>query len=575
MPYMTTMNRNQIMMCSLDDFVDPQSIARVIDAFVAGLDLSAMGFTRSTAKEEGRPCYAPQYLLKLYLYGNQKGIRSSRKLEEACRVNIEVRWLMEGLEPDFRTISDFRKDNTGCMKKVFHEFNRRMAGVLTKGFLSVDGSKFQANNSKDNNFTANKLDDRIAWLNSHSDEYLRQIAEMDAAEEELSGEFTREELEEKLREVQDRLEKYKSYRDLMEKEGLSQLSITDADAKLMKNKNGFAVAYNVQTAVDSETHMIEDFQVTNNPTDHGLIESTVEEERKRRGGIVDVVADKGYEVGEDMVHCLENGILPHVILPDGQDTYELELEYKEAEITEEKSAATTPEALSDCLHAGVAPKAYGDAIEKIEVVERRVRVETEPTEPRTNPYGTEEEMIERAKEGYFVRDPERNVVYCPAGETLRQKSVKNNGNIRYANKLACRHCKFRNQCYKGKNEWKEVDFNKDTLEKPNRVWREAVSAEEAEDQNVCKRKRGSYKYEVRKVVRLVLKPDRRKMSERLCISEHPFGTIKRTMNGGYYLLKGREKVGAETALLFLGYNMKRALNLLGFHRLMAAMTANA
>lgn len=64
-------------------------------------------------------------------------------------------------------------------------------------------------------------------------------------------------------------------------------------------------------------------------------------------------------------------------------------------------------------------------------------------------------MIARAKEGYFVRDPERELVYCPAGEILRQKCVKKNGNIRYANKTACRHCPFRNKCYKGRNEWKK------------------------------------------------------------------------------------------------------------------------
>lgn len=75
-------------------------------------------------------------------------------------------------------------------------------------------------------------------------------------------------------------------------------------------------------------------------------------------------------------------------------------------------------------------------------------------------------MKERAKEGYFVRDPERNLVYCPTGEILRQKCIKKNGNIRYANKNACKHCKNRNKCYKGKGEWKETDYTKDNLEKP-------------------------------------------------------------------------------------------------------------
>ena len=73
---------------------------------------------------------------------------------------------MGGVEPDFRTISDFRKDNIGSLKKIFQEFNRRISGAVEWGFTSINGSKFLANNSKDNNFTKNKLDDRIKWLNA-------------------------------------------------------------------------------------------------------------------------------------------------------------------------------------------------------------------------------------------------------------------------------------------------------------------------------------------------------------------------------------------------------------------------
>lgn len=565
MPYIQTQGRNQMMMCSLDSFVDSESIARVIDAFVNGLDLETLGFEKTEAAKEGRPGYGPQYLLRLYLYGNQKSIRSSRKLAEACKINVEAKWLMEGLEPDFRTISDFRKDNINCMKKVFHEFNHRLAKVLKKGFLSVDGSKFQANNAKDNNFTANKLDDRIQWLNQHSDEYLRLIADMDEAEDAQSGQFTKEELEEKLKEATERLEKYKGYLEYMEKNGLSQISLTDADAKLMKNKNGFAVAYNVQTAVDSETHLIDDYRLTNQPTDHGLLASTVTDERERREAILEVVADKGYGVAEDMVECLENGIIPHVILPAGQDTYELEKPYEEAEISEEKSGSATTTDIKECLHAGIVPEVYSDVVESVEVVGKKVFVKEE-TESVTNPYGSEEEMKEWAKEGYFVRDPERNLVYCPAGETLRQKSIKKNGDIRYANKLACRHCKYRDRCYKGKNEWKEVDFNKDTLEKPNRSWIKETEGLEAP----AKKSRKGH-YEKQKVVKVILKPDRQKMSQRLCLSEHPFGTMKRAMNAGYYLLCGKRKVDGETALICLGYNIRRALNLLGFQKMMEVM----
>lgn len=169
------------------------------------------------------------------------------------------------------------------------------------GFSSVDGSKFQADNSKDKNFTKNKLDDRIKWLNGHTDEYLRILNEMDEEKEQGSepGNLTKETIEAKLKEAHERPARNKGYQKLMEETVASQLSLTDADAKLMKNKNGFAVAYNPQTAVDAETHLIRDYQMTNQVTDHGLLSSTMEGIRETdRSGIVEVVADKGYEEAE-------------------------------------------------------------------------------------------------------------------------------------------------------------------------------------------------------------------------------------------------------------------------------------
>ena len=171
---------------------------------------------------------------------------------------------------------------------------------------------------------------------------------------------------------------------------------------------------------------------------------------------------------------------------------------------------------------------------------KRGYVKDEAAGATTNPYGSEEEMKARAGGGYFVRDPERNLMYCLAGEVLRQKSIKKNGDIRYANKTACRHCRNRNKCYKGKNGWKEIDFNKDALEKPCKDWLEAEGKEAEPEQ-------------------------------RMSISEHPFGSIKRWMDAGYYLLHGNRKVDGETALMCLGYNLTRAVNLLGFEKMMETM----
>lgn len=288
------------------------------------------------------------------------------------------------------------------------------------GFTSIDGSKFAACNSKDNNFAKNKLDDRIKWLNGHIDEYLRILDEADK-QDDLEGEpenLTKELIEEKLKEARERLAKYEGYQKIMEESGQSQMSLIDADAKLMKSKNGFAVAYNPQTAVDSNTHLIRDFQMTNQVTDHGLLDSTLEEVRKESDGIIETVADRGYESEEDMVKCLEDGIIPHVITDDGKDGYEVEIDYQESDVD---ASSTESEELKKALHAGVIPDAYKEVISDMEVTEvrRKSSDEGDEDEEKASIYGTPEEMQERAKEGYFVRDPERNLVYCPNGEILR------------------------------------------------------------------------------------------------------------------------------------------------------------
>lgn len=573
MTYISGFDRTQLMFCSWDALVDEQSIARLIDAFVNSLDLNEYGVKAPAS--EGRPAYDPKSLYKLYIYGSRKGIRSSRKLAESCKLNVEVKWMTGGVEPDFRTISDFRKNNIESLKQIFHEFNRRISREVEWGFSSVDGSKILASNSKDSNFTKNKLDDRIKWLNGHTDEYLRILKEMDeqqekmGVEEEETEKLTKEMVEEKLKEARERLDRYEGYRELMEKTGASQLSLTDADAKLMKNKNGFAVSYNPQTAVDSETHLIRNFHMTNQVTDHGLLNPTMEKiKAEEPDKIIEVVADKGYEEPEDMIRCLEDGIIPHVITGDGKDGYELEIPYEE---NEADVSSTEPEEIRKSLHAGKIPEAYKDVITKIEVKEVR-RKDTDGAGKEStvgSVYGTPEEMQAKAKEGYFVRDPERNLVYCPQGEILRQKCIKKNGNIRYANKNACKHCPNRNKCYKGKNSWKEIDFTKDQLEKPCRDWLKAEGKEPEQKKVVEERK---FHYKKVKIVKFFLKPDREKTAQRMCLSEHPFGTIKRAMGATHFLLRGLKKVAGEFALFCLGYNLERAKNLLGFEKMMELMT---
>ena len=117
MPYVSGFDRDQLMCCSWDAFVDKESIARIIDAFVNHLDIGKYGVKPVAA--EGRPSYDPKSLYKIYIYGSRKGIRSSRKLAESCKVNLEVKWMIGGVEPDFSTIADIRKPTLDSLIEIF------------------------------------------------------------------------------------------------------------------------------------------------------------------------------------------------------------------------------------------------------------------------------------------------------------------------------------------------------------------------------------------------------------------------------------------------------------------------
>ena len=562
MSYIQGVSRKQAVLFpdTVDDYIEEDDPARLMDLFIDRLDLQKMGFVRSEPKAEGRPGYSPRDLLKLYVYGYYYGVRSSRKLERECKVNIQVMWLLGKLQPDFRTISDFRKLNIDPIKAVFSEFNRFCLEMklFSKSFISIDGSKFKAVNAKDRNFTLNKLDDRIKRLDAHIAEYLSELDAMD--KEDSSRVLSREDLEHKLEVAKERKEKYEGYRSQIEESGEKQISLTDPDARLMKQNEGFGVCFNTQVAVDAGSHMIAGFKVTNNATDHGQITELATNVKKDFGcDILETTADKGYEEPDDMADALASGVVPNVILSEGGNTKNVYFPYNEADITDEQRASRKPEDLRTCLEAGVIPDAYKGILTDATIVERTGYEGSTDIAPGEVLKMTMEQMVAKASEGYFIRDPERNLVVCPMGQILRPKSVKRDGQIRYCNKLACSKCQHK--CTDAK--FKEADFSKDTLV---RIAVKVIKSENAEKISRTKRNKVVYKK-----ARYTLHLDENKMNQRKNLSEHPFGTIKRTMGDYYFLLKTKTKVEAEMALFLLSYNLRRAINMAGVSKMMEAL----
>ena len=165
MDYKRGIDRSESESICLEELVSADSYARVVDAFVDSLCLEDFGF-EIDLKSQGSPPYDPADLLKLYLYGHRQGIRSSRKLSHACQTNIELWWLLNRLQPCFKTISEFRRKNQSAFKEVFRHFVKLLQGWdLAEGkTVAIDSVKQRAQNSRKNNYNQAKIDRHLAYI---------------------------------------------------------------------------------------------------------------------------------------------------------------------------------------------------------------------------------------------------------------------------------------------------------------------------------------------------------------------------------------------------------------------------
>jgi transposase len=305
----------------LEDWVGEDNPVRVIDAFVEALDLGGLGFGGVAPQATGRPSYHPSILLKLYIYGYLNRVQSSRRFEREAGRNVEVMWLCGRLVPDHKTIADFRKDNGPAIRKVCAQFVAlcRQLELLADAIVAVDGSKFKAVNARDRNFTAAKVARRLAQIEESVARYLHQLDSADRQEPSLARETKTERLQDKIAKLKAEMARLGK----LESERLAapdqQISLTDPDARSMatSGRGSGMVGYNVQSAVDTKHHLIVAHEVTNVGSDRAQL-SNIGEQAKAALGIdtLDVVADRGYFSGEQIVACEEAGIT--VTLPKPQ-----------------------------------------------------------------------------------------------------------------------------------------------------------------------------------------------------------------------------------------------------------------
>jgi transposase len=301
---------------AIDEYIEEDNPVRVVDVFVDDLDLAALGFKTEPA-HTGRPGYHPGMMLKLFIYGYLNRIQSSRRLEREASRNVELMWLLSRLTPDFKTIADFRRDNTKGIKHVCREFIVlcRKLDLFSQSLVAIDGSKFKAVNNRKKNFTPAKIKSRLKQIDEHIARYLGQIESADRVDL-ATAKLKKERLGTKITKLKREVSRLNQMQQALQEHPDRQVSLTDTESRSMatSGKGTGVVGYNVQMAVDSKHHMI----LANEVTNHGHDRYQLANMAKQAKAILDkeeitVVADRGYYSGLEIKDCEEAGIETYVI----------------------------------------------------------------------------------------------------------------------------------------------------------------------------------------------------------------------------------------------------------------------
>ncbi|HEX7882390.1 MAG TPA: IS1182 family transposase [Afipia sp.] len=309
----------------VEDYVAGDNPVRAIEAYVGALDLEELGFRHAGGGiAAGQPSYDPADLLKAYLYGYLNGVRSSRRLEQEAQRNLELMWLLKGLTPGYRTIANFRRDNWAALKAANREFVLllRELELLGGGLVAIDGAFFHGDASKASIKTKKRLAEQLAGLDRDIEEYGKALASNDASEEAHSsgdgdgGKRNGGAVADKLAALMERRAKAKADLDRLEESGKTQLSTTDADARLLSKSGQVVAGYNVQIAVDAKHKLIAASEVVNDGNDTNQLHEVAEAAKQALGvETLTAVADTGYYNGATLKECEEGGIVAYVPPP--------------------------------------------------------------------------------------------------------------------------------------------------------------------------------------------------------------------------------------------------------------------
>ena len=321
-----------LMPASMREWLPSDHLAYFISDVVDHLDLSAI-MERYAGEERGYPPYHPGMMVKVLLYAYCTGVASSRKIEKRLCEDIAFRILAANNTPDFRTISDFRKDHLKALAGLFLQVLKlcQKAGLVKLGHVALDGTKIRANASRHKAMSYKRMKEEEARLEAEVMDLLKKAATVDEEEDQRYGRGKRgDELPKELAFRESRLKKIQEAKAALEAEARleaekrpgkgekdatppdkTQRNFTDPDSRIMPAPGGkhFIQAYNAQAAVDSANQVIVAAEVTNKTTDRGQAEPMMEVVKANTGQLPhQMSADAGYFSSDTVQNLTDRGI---------------------------------------------------------------------------------------------------------------------------------------------------------------------------------------------------------------------------------------------------------------------------
>jgi len=317
---------------SLREWLPEGHLAYFVSEMVDELDLSAIGAVYEK-ESRGQPPYDPRMMTKLLIYGYCTGVFSSRRIQQRVAEDIGFKVLAAGNEPDFRTISDFRKIHLKALQGLFAQVLQvaRESGTAKLGRVSLDGTKVKANASKHKSMSYGRMEEKERQLEEEVAQLLAQAGAADEEEDRRHGDRRGDELPEELQRRQTRLAKIKEAKKALEQRARDkaaaagkseeeahqakpgekdQYNFTDPESRIMKGADGFVQGYNAQAAVEPARGLIVGHRVTEAANDKEQLQPMVEAIEEQWGQRPEaVLADSGY-CSEKNLEYLESAEQP-------------------------------------------------------------------------------------------------------------------------------------------------------------------------------------------------------------------------------------------------------------------------